>query len=100
MRSATCRARFSAITLLLSRSIQPTIADSEGEWTLAIVAAPFGAVVAATAAKHADALGAQERGEGCGRVGRRGEGARAEVDRVVGVLRLAGRGQPPLVHLE
>ena len=42
VRSATCRARFSAITLLLSRSIQPTIADREGEWTLAIVAAPVG----------------------------------------------------------
>src|SRR6516164_2717543 len=52
------------------------------------------------AAPHPDALGAQGRGKGRGRVGRGGKGTRAEVDRVVGVLRLAGRGQPPLVHLE
>ena len=38
-RSATWRARFSAITLLLSRSIQLTIADSGGEETEAMVAA-------------------------------------------------------------
>ena len=47
VRSATCRARFSAITLLLSRSIQLTIADRCGEWTLAIVTACAGAVVVA-----------------------------------------------------
>ena len=40
MRSATCLARSSAITLLLSRSIQPTIADSMGEWAAAMTAAP------------------------------------------------------------
>src|SRR6516165_1894110 len=48
VRSATCRARFSAITLLLSRSIQPTIADRYGERTLATVAAPAGAAAGAT----------------------------------------------------
>ena len=48
MRSATCRAKSSAITLLLSRSIQPTIADRAGERTLAIVAAPAGVVAAVT----------------------------------------------------
>src|SRR6266516_6795512 len=51
-------------------------------------------------AVHADAAGAQERGKGCRRVGRRGEGARPEVAWVVGVLRLAGPGQPALIHLE
>ncbi len=40
---ATCLAsRSSAITLLLSRSIQPTIAESPGEWTAATTAAPRG----------------------------------------------------------
>jgi hypothetical protein len=41
--SATCRARFSAITLLLSWSICWTMADSGGEDTLAMVAAWAGA---------------------------------------------------------
>ena len=49
--SATWRARFSAITLLLSRSIQPTIADSGGEETEATVAACGGRVLLAARAQ-------------------------------------------------
>ena len=41
---ATCRARFSAITLLLSISIHCTICATGGEATLAMVAAPGRAV--------------------------------------------------------
>ena len=53
--SATWRARSSAMTLLLSRSIQPTIAATSGERTLAMVTAPPGtqAAVAGTAAARA-----------------------------------------------
>ena len=41
--TATCRARFSAITLLLSSSICSTMADSGGDDTLASPAAWAGA---------------------------------------------------------
>src|ERR1035438_9732830 len=47
--SATCLARSSAITLLLSRSIMPTMSDSGGDLTAAIVAAPAPAAPAPAA---------------------------------------------------
>ena len=98
--TATCRARFSAITLLLSSSICSTMADSGGEDTLARSAARAGARLrgggpvtgmpsaASRAANEAAAMPA-------------GSVVRAlQVVRVVGVLGGAVRSQPSLVDLE
>ena len=50
---ATCRARFSAITLLLSVSICATISASGGDDTAAIVAPPRGATCGAAGPRTA-----------------------------------------------